>query len=121
MFLCENQGIDFDDVRAAPGRFFGPEHSATIHDGDGCTLSGNVPGHYCAGTINHPSGATLATFAIDYIAEETSDGSFRRHVLAIHIGPRGQWCRNVSDGEAYDRWLAELAGPSSNDKGAAIP
>ena len=107
-YLFVNQDFDFHDVRAAIIGLFGLGHTVTIHDGDGCTLFGDIPGYYCAGTINAPSGTTLATFAIDYIAEETTDCDVRRHVVAIHIGPRGHWCRNVSDGEAYDRWIEQL-------------
>jgi hypothetical protein len=120
-YLFENQDLDFHDVRAAITGLFGPGHTVTIHDGDGCVLFGNIPGHYCAGTISVPSGATLATFAIDYVAEETGDGNLWRHVVAIHFGPRGHWCRNLSDGEAYDRWIERLAKDCRNDQIASLP
>jgi hypothetical protein len=121
MFLYLNQGIDFDDVRVAIAAFLSAGNSATIHDGDGCVLFGNIPGHSCTGTINDPAGATLATFAIDYVAEEISDGSFRRHVAVIHIGPRGHWCRNLSDGDLYDRWIEQLAEQNQSDQAASPP
>jgi hypothetical protein len=104
-YLYENQGIDFDDVRAAIKRLFGPEHTVTIHDGDGTVLFGRVDGGYCAGTVTAPSGATVATFAIDYTSDETPGGDVVRHVTGVHLGPCGQWCRSVADGDRFDRWV----------------
>ena len=118
-YLFENQNLDFDDVRTAILGLFGPGHTVTIHDGDGCTLLGDIPGYYCAGTVNTLSGTTVATFAIDYTAEETTDGIMCRHVVAIHIGPRGHWCRNLSDGDAYDRWVKQLAECGQSDQTAS--
>jgi len=108
-YLYENQGIDFDDVRAAIARLYGPDHCIIIHDGDACTLFDRVEGNYCAGTINDPSGAPVATFAIDYVTEETADGDSLRHVVGLHIGPRGQWCRSLADLEQYNAWLDRLS------------
>ena len=107
-FLYEDQGIEFDDVRVALVRLFGPGHRATIHDGDGCLLFNRVPGHYCAGTITSPSGATVATFAIDYIVDEAEDGHCYRQVTGIHVGPRGQWCRNFADEDRFSGWVHRL-------------
>jgi len=106
-FLYRNQGLDFDDVRVALVRLFGPGHSATIHDGDGCLLFDCVEGHSCAGTINGPSGAPIATFAIDYIMEEVR-GNVLRHVVSLHIGPCGQWCRSLTEAEFYNQCVASL-------------
>jgi len=110
MFLLyENQGIDFEDVRLAIARFFGPDHRVTIHDGDGCEMFGCVAGSYCAGTVTKVSGATVATFAIHYVTDETPTGDLLRHVLAVHFGLPGEWCQNLRDGDTFDRIVNELA------------
>ena len=108
-YPCENQGLDFDDVRLAIVRFFGPDHRATIHDGDGCELFGCVAAHYCAGTVTDVSGTTVATFAIRYVVDEMPDGDTMRHVLAVSFGLPGQWCRNQRDGDFFDRSVKQLA------------
>ena len=76
-YLYENQGIDFDDVRADIVRYFGPGHSVTIHDGDAFTLFDTIPGFYCAGTIRGSHGHTVATFATDYVTDPTDDSNMR--------------------------------------------
>ena len=53
-YLFENQDLDFHDVRAAIIGLFWLGHTVTIHDGDGCTIFGNIPGHYCSGTKQCP-------------------------------------------------------------------
>jgi hypothetical protein len=109
LYLYERQGIDFDDVRDALRRLFGPEYSVIIHDGDACTLFDRVRGNCCAGTISSPSGAPIATFAIEYVTEEVNDGDLRRHVVGVHLGVRGQWCRSRADLDAYNNWLDQLS------------
>lgn len=108
-YLYENQNIDFDDVRDALRRLCGPGHSVTIHDGDACTLFDRVQGNYCAGTVNAPSAAPVATFAIDYVTEEPAVGESLRHVVGLHIGPRGQWCSSLADLDRYNAWLDSLS------------
>ena len=108
-YLHENQTIEFDDVRAAIVRLFGPGHSAVIHDGDGCVLFSSVRGGYCAGTVTNRVRNTVATFAIDYVSDEATMGESVRHVVAIHIGPVGHWCRRLAELETYDEWLRNLA------------
>ena len=108
-YLRENQTIDFDDVRSDIVRLFGPGHFAVIHDGDGCVLFSSAPGSYCAGTVTNKAGDTVATFAIDYVTDETTDGKLSRHVVGVHIGPVGHWCRRLDQLAAFDSWLQELA------------
>ena len=108
-YLYENQGLDFDDVRLAIASFFGPDHRATIQDGDGCELFGCVAAHYCAGTVTDASGTTVATFAIHYVVDEMPGGDTVRHVLAVSLGLPGQWCRNERDGDFFDRSVDQLA------------
>ncbi len=108
-YLYENQGIDFDDVRADIVRYFGPGHSVTIHDGDACTLFDTIPGFYCAGTIRGSHGHTVATFAIDYVTDPTDDSNMR-HVVGLHFGPPGYWCRSQIDLPAVDEWVDGLRG-----------
>jgi hypothetical protein len=107
-YLHENQTIELDDVRAAIVRLFGPGHSAVIHDGDACVLLSSVRGSYCAGTVTNEAGCTVATFAIDYVSDETINGKLLRHVLAVHIGPVGHWCRRLAELDAYNEWLQDL-------------
>ena len=107
-YLYENQGIDFDDVRADLGRSFGAGYSATVHDGDATTLFDRIAGFYAAGIITAASGAIAATFAIDYITEEVNGRDLVRHVVGVHIGPRGYWCRSQADLESYNEWPISL-------------
>jgi hypothetical protein len=107
-YLYENQGVDFDEARAHIARYFGPGHTVTIHDGDGCTLFDRVPGFYCAGAVTDAHGGTVATFAIDYVTDEKDDGTVLRHVLGVHVGPPGQWCRTQADLERYNEWMESL-------------
>lgn len=106
-FLYENQGLDFDDVRASLVRMFGVGHSVTIHDGDGAMLGIGVDGYYCAGTIDSHAGP-VASFSIDYVVDEHSDGSEHRHVLGIHIGPPGEWCRSESQSMVFEWWRSRM-------------
>jgi len=108
-YLYESQGIEFNDLRDALRRLFGQVCSVTIHDGDACTLFDSVDGNYCAGTINDATGTTIATFAIDHLTEETGDKETLRRVVGVHVGPRGQWCRSLSDLDAYNEWVRRLS------------
>lgn len=108
-YLYENQDFDFVHVCGAIGRFFGPGHSVTIHDGDDCDLFSRVPGSYCAGTVVGKGGERVATFAIDYITEKKGDGQVGRHVIGVLVGPIGHWCRSQSELDPYNDWLDQLA------------
>lgn len=108
-FLFEHENIDFDDARAAIARFFGPGHVAAVHDGDGSTLLDCLSGHYCAGTVVGPRGATVASFAIDYLMRSTEEEPLHRDVVAVHIGPPAYWCRGEADYDRYNCWVADLA------------
>jgi hypothetical protein len=107
-YLYENQDMDFDDVRSHIARYFGTGFTVTIHDGDGCTLFDHVPGFYGVGIVNDSCGRTVASFAIDYVAEEMDGGAILRHVLSVHIGPPGQWCRTLADLARYNEWTDSL-------------
>jgi hypothetical protein len=115
--LYENQNMDFNDVRTDIARYFGVGYTVTIHDGDGCTLFDRVPGFYCAGAVNDSGGRTVASFAIDYVTEKMDDGAILRHVLGVHIGPPGQWCRTVADLSRYNEWTDSLRTQFSGDCG----
>ncbi len=108
-YLYHHQNADFDDVRQAIQRFFGPQCIVTIHDGDGCDLFDRVAGYYCAGTVSSPPGNTLATFAIRYVSDVTPDGHCLRHVVGVQFGLPGQWCHSDRDALTYQKMLDLLA------------
>ena len=91
-----------------------------IHDGDGCVLFSSVRGGYCAGTVTNSVGNTVATFAIDYVSDETTIGELVRHVLAIHIGPLGHWCRRLAELETYNDWLPQFLARQYHGSDGAI-
>ena len=107
--LYNNQNVEFDDVRLAIQRFFGSQSIVTIHDGDGCELFDRVSSHYGAGTVSNPHGNTIASFAIQCVSDETSDGDYLRHVVGVHLGLPGQWCHNQRDASTFRSVVDQLA------------
>jgi hypothetical protein len=48
------------------------------------------------------------------VTEKTSDGDSVRHVLGLHVGPRGHWCRSLADLDQYNAWLDRLSSERSS-------